>query len=88
MKEQKPLISQSNFLQNRTNKFHAARATPAPLDVMTVFLTARHHRHNAGTGFKGPQNMLGLQSPGAWNQNLPNLSLPAEVGNGGTGPIH
>jgi len=36
-------------------------------------LPAANNRHNACAGFKGLQNMLGLQPPGAWNKYLLNL---------------
>jgi hypothetical protein len=87
MKKHQAFSPKTDLHEDRPDKIDTADAAFAALEKAAMLFPAANNRHNACAGFKGLQNMLGLQPPGAWNKYLLNLDGPSEIQGRGPGRI-
>jgi hypothetical protein len=87
MKKHQTFSPKTDLHEDRPDKIDAADASFAALEKCAMLIPAANNRHNAGSGFKSLQNMLGLQPPGARNKYPLNLDGPMEIQGRGPGCI-
>ncbi len=79
MKKQQTFLAESYLIQERPDIINAVSTSPAPLDMVAIVIPTRDYRHDARTRFKRLQDMFGLKTPRARDDDLLKRTWPVEI---------